>query len=369
MVRQTSTVGMEKNDEGANAEKRINAEERTDTEESAKSAGQEKGLCIKRREAFYCNVKLLLIFMVVYGHMIEGLIDTVEPLMQIYRVIYSVHMPMFLFLSGLFLKNRTSCLRQGRQMLLYYGVCQAVAVSLARIVGRQWNYGTPVWHLWYLLSLACMAGVGWCWYAVSERWQRLNNGGVKAAILVFTVLTACMAGGWSAVGRWFSLSRTICFLPYFMAGMFCPTRTNWRSRSFKIAGLAGLTVYILLYLGLGNVIPTALFYQADSYAMLGIEQGAILRMVCMIMALSLGLGVLALIPDRRFPFSKMGADTMWIYLLHAPMVKLPELVGLLAQTELPQHIWMALSPFLAIYIIFFLYKLFLWRRPLYSLPA
>lgn len=52
---------------------------------------------------FLLQYKLLLIFMVVYGHLLEGIMDNAEPLMQIYRIIYSVHMP--LFLSGLFLKS------------------------------------------------------------------------------------------------------------------------------------------------------------------------------------------------------------------------------------------------------------------------
>lgn len=147
------------------------------------AAGQETELRIKQREAFYCNIKLLLMFMVVYGHMIEGMIDNVEPLMQIYRVIYSVHMPLFLFLSGLFLKSRTGCRRQAKQMLLYYGVCQTAVVVLGRMAGMQLRLYTPAWTLWYL---ACMAGVGWCWYAATERWQRLNNGAVKAALLILT---------------------------------------------------------------------------------------------------------------------------------------------------------------------------------------
>lgn len=71
--------------------------------------------------------------MVVYGHMIEGMIGSVKPLMQIYRVIYSVHMPLFLFLSGLFLKSKAGCQRQAKQMLLYYGVCQTAVVVLGRI--------------------------------------------------------------------------------------------------------------------------------------------------------------------------------------------------------------------------------------------
>lgn len=323
----------------------------------------EEELRIKQREAFYCNVKLLLIYMVVYGHIIEGMIDSVEPLAQVYRVIYSVHMPLFLFLSGFFLKSRTSCLRQVKQMLLYYGACQSAAIVVGKMLGEQLSFCVPVWHLWYLLSLSCMAGLGWLWYVAAERWKWLNHILAKIVLFLMTAILACAAGEWSAVGRWLSLSRTICFLPYFLAGMFCPAGVSWKNSRARIAGLIGMALYLLLYLGPGRAVPAELFYQADSYSALGLNQGAFLRLICMLLAAALGLAILTLVPNRRFVFSKLGTDTFGIYLLHGPMIKILE------QIRIPMHVWIALSPFLAMYMIYFLYKLFQWRRPLYSLPT
>lgn len=328
-----------------------------------RAVGNEEGLRIKQREAFYCNVKLLLIFMVIYGHMIESMIDSVEPLAQVYRVIYSVHMPLFLFLSGFFLKSRISCLRQVKQMLLYYGACQSAVVLVGRMLGIQLSLGIPVWLLWYLLSLSCMAALGWLWYVAAERWEWLNHVVAKIVLLNLAVILACTAGEWSAVGRWLSLSRTICFLPYFLAGMFCPAGMNWKNIRVRIAGLIGLAVYLLLYFGPGRAVPTELFYQADSYSTLMLEQGVLLRLICMLLAAALGLTILTLVPDRRYVFSKLGTDTLGIYLLHGPMIKILE------QMWIPMHVWIALSPFLAMYMIYFLYKLFQWQRPLYSLPT
>lgn len=325
-------------------------------------AGQDTGVKIKQREAFYCNMKLLLIFMVVYGHLLEGIMDNAEPLEQIYRGIYSVHMPLFLFLSGLFLKNRTGCVRQMRQAFLYYAVCQTAVVAVGRVLGQQMSIGTPVWHLWYLLSLGCMAGLGWCWFVLTERWQQIDRGTVKAALLTVSVLIALAVGKYPAVGRWLSLSRTFCFLPFFLAGVFCSENMDWKSVRTKIVGLAGLGVWLFMYLMWGREIPIALFYQADSYDTLGISQGVRLRMICILLAVFLGLFLLAFVPNRRLPFSKVGADTLWIYLLHAPFVKLFELI------ELPWHVQIAVAPVLAVCIILFLYKLFQWKHQLYCLP-
>lgn len=317
---------------------------------------------IKQREAFYCNMKLLLIFMVVYGHLLEGIMDNAEPLIQIYRIIYSVHMPLFLFLSGMFLKNRAGCVRQMKQALLYYAVCQTAVVAVGRVLGQQMNLGTPVWHLWYLLSLGCMASLGWCWFVLAYRWPQIDRGTVKAALLTVSVLIALTVGKCPAVGRWLSLSRTFCFLPFFLAGVFCPENMDWKSVRVKIVGLIGLVAWPFMYLTWGKEIPTAMFYQADSYDTLGVGKGVWFRMICILLAVSLGLFLLAFVPDKRLPFSKVGADTFWIYLLHALFVKLFELI------EMPEHVQIAVTPFLAVCIIVFLYKLFQWKHQLYCLP-
>lgn len=225
-------------------------------------AEQDAEVKIKQREAFYCNIKLLLIFMVVYGHLLEGIMDNAEPLMQIYRIIYSVHMPLFLFLSGLFLKNRAGCARRMKQVLLYYAVCQTAVVVVGRVLGQQMNLDTPVWHLWYLLSLGYMAGLGWCWFVLAERWQQFDRGTAKVALLTVSVLLALIVGKCPGVGRWLSLSRTFCFLPFFLAGVFCPENMDWKSVRARIVGLAGLGVWLFMYLVWGKKIPTALFYQA-----------------------------------------------------------------------------------------------------------
>lgn len=55
---------------------------------------------LKKRDADYCNLKFVLMFLVVYGHLIEGRMEESVFLTQVYRLIYTVHMPLFLFLSG-----------------------------------------------------------------------------------------------------------------------------------------------------------------------------------------------------------------------------------------------------------------------------
>ncbi len=112
---------------------------------------------IKLRHADYCNLKLFLLYLVVYGHWIEAWIESSEVCLWQYRIIYLIHMPLFAFLSGLFLRNQEDCVKQIRRLLPLYGLLQLIAVVFG---GGQVSLLTPFWHLWYLLSYCFWAGFG-----------------------------------------------------------------------------------------------------------------------------------------------------------------------------------------------------------------
>lgn len=161
---------------------------------------------IKLRDAKYCNVKLFLIFLVIYGHLIEPWIDRSNVLLQQYRWIYFFHMPLFVFLSGLFIHTEKECLVALRKVFPLYVVLQMLAALLGR---GEVKLLTPYWHLWYLLSYCSWLGLTWLWF-------RFMRGRRKILILVGTVIVGCFVGYLPFVGRMFSLSRTFVFLPYFL---------------------------------------------------------------------------------------------------------------------------------------------------------
>ena len=243
---------------------------------------------VKLRSAYYCNLKLLLIYLVVFGHLLEPRLDDPE-LYLLYRLIYRFHIPLFAFLSGLFLRSSGGCLRQTGRMLPVYLACQAVAVALGQ---AQWH--TPWWILWYLLSLCC-------WNALSA--LLLKPGRRKWLIFALSVVLGCLAGAVPRIGRPFSLSRTLVFFPWFWLGVILKPETPWHR----------LRLPALLMLLLPHPdVSAAVLYQAGPCAPL-------LRLWCYGSALALGLLILSWTPRRRFPWTRAGADTLPAYLLHGPL--------------------------------------------------
>jgi len=244
---------------------------------------------VKFRNAFYCNLKLGLIFLVIYAHWIEPEIWSRPELYRLYRLIYLVHMPLFAFLSGLFLKN---WVRQLGRTLVLYLLCQAIAVAVG---GIPWD--TPFWHLWYLLSLSC-----WLLSGPLAARRRLH-----VPVLLLSLASGCLAGLVPWIGRSWSLSRTIVFFPWFWLGAMLPPDIPWHR--LRIPGLFALGVV----LASDPQFSVVTLYHAAPCS-------PFLRLQCYGYALLLGLFLLSWCPRRRLPWTRAGADTMAAYLLHGPLV-------------------------------------------------
>lgn len=260
---------------------------------------------IKLREAKYCNLKLFLIFLVIYGHMIEPRIWKSDVLMVQYKWIYLIHMPLFSFLSGLFINREKDCRVQLMKILPLYILLQAVAVLIGNGMVKTL---TPWWYLWYLLSYCNWLCLVWLWF-------RVCKGKGRFLLLVCSIIIGCLAGLFPYIGREFSLSRTLVFLPYFWAGVILTPSYDWKK--LRILGIAAFVIALAIMLHIGDEIPVVFLYQATSYEN---ENGVVLRLICYLLGGLLGLFLLTISPTIRLPFSKMGTNTMLTYLLHAPIV-------------------------------------------------
>lgn len=170
---------------------------------------------------------------------------------------------------------------------------------------------TPCWTLWYLLSYCFWAGFGWLWF----HFERPKS---KWFIIAATILIGGLAGYIPWLDRTWSGSRTVVFFPYFFAGLICSPDIQWQKyRRFGLAAFAIAAGGILFW---GKQIPVTFLYQAAPFGTL--ENGFILRLFCYYIGGLLGFFLLTITPRKRFPFTKAGANTLPVYLIHAPVVLL-----------------------------------------------
>lgn len=277
------------------------------------------------RVALWDNARLLLILLVVFGHLIEGIRSEpgVKPL---YDVVYAFHMPGFLLIAGWFARGDVLDAKGLTATAKLFATWLLVEAGWAigwRLAGHEAFPESflvvPRWTLWFLVALACMR-------------LALPLLALTRFPLLASVLVSLAVGVLPDVGTPFSASRTFALLPVFVLG--------WRLRSTGLgdaawfrtpplavragaAAAALAAVGAVLLLRRTPSFTEQLLFWRRGYAAMDFDTGTgvLLRLTVGVLAVVLVLALLLLVPRRSLPLSSLGASTMTIYLLHAPIVQ------------------------------------------------
>ena len=267
---------------------------------------------IKKRDYGFDNLKLFLIVLVVLGHLLEEI--SLEGNLGIIRsVIYSFHMPLFIFISGYFSKNgQNRCSRALSDYLIPFFVFN----SLYTVLFTKYtilNIFLPKYAFWYLLSL-------FFWNVGIEAVSKFKP------ILIISVLLGLYCGLFDDIDRLFSLSRTICFFPFFILGYKFSDEKIKKLRSFNkalpiicIALCAGATAM----LNYKEIIPVKMYEMIQSYGKNGVENlsGVLQRLIIYVLAFALVLSIVAVVPNKEHWFTEYGKRTVCIYIFSSFLIK------------------------------------------------
>ncbi len=252
------------------------------------------------------NAKFALILLVVLGHTMEVAGDQSS---AFYRLIYLFHMPAFVCIAGYFSKQFRPA--QLFTLLWQYALFQALYCLFAKFVLGQkitlaWALTTPYWIMWFLFSLLC-----WKLLALLARRAR------PPLMLAGAVLLSLLSDLAPAIDYDFSLSRTLAFFPFFLAGLYLQNEGLHRLRRIPRWLAAG--VFAVSFLALAAFrFPHVLLYGTLPYERLHLSPLAGASFFLLLYAWG-GLLVacfLALVPARELPVSRMGARSLQCYLLH-----------------------------------------------------
>lgn len=272
------------------------------------------------RTFYFDNIKFILITLVVIGHSIEGSIGLSSNIKLVYNIIYSFHMPLFVFISGYFsknIKNDEKLLSRVTKTFIYYIVLQFLyCIFNIYILGDksfQITFVNPYWLTWYLLSFGT-------WLLIMPYIPRPKYS-IPAAFII-SILT----GYDSNVGYYLSLSRTITFFPYFLMGYFCKKEhiLSVKNKIKKQHALLGLLVIFLIIYITNNKVDYRWLYGSYPYSQLSSPgyPKFIIRLLLYIVSTAESFFVMILVPKKSFIFTKIGSQTIWIYGLHGFIIKL-----------------------------------------------
>lgn len=266
-----------------------------------------------KRFAYFDNAKLLLIYLVVFGHMIQPFIESSQGMNTLYMWVYTFHMPAFIFLAGFFAKGSKTWqhfIHLGKKLLIPYIIFQVLYSTYFYFIGKS-NWQTslfyPHWSLWFLLSLLS-------WHILLHWFKRL-----PPAIGIFLSVQIGLTVGYIGdIGHMYSLSRTFVFFPFFLVGYWV-TKDHvmfLKRHSVKILSLAMMAI-IAVGIYIAPEFNSGWLLASKSYDDLGLPYlGGFARTFVYLTSAMMGLGFLAWVPTKRFIWTKLGERTLYVYLLH-----------------------------------------------------
>lgn len=273
------------------------------------------------KERYYLldNAKIALILLIIFGHLIELNIGKSITYKAIYLTIYSFHIPMFVFISGVLSKGQISSAYIKRNisgliipLLVFQVLYEILELMVHGSLSAHTTNLQPYWILWYLISLFT--------------WRLMLSAFIALRYPIFlSTLIAIIAGYSSCTGYYLGISRTLTFFPIFLVGYyFGPDLFN--KLKFRGSNILFMTVLasVFFVFVFNHDINHRWMYGSYAYPNLGHKEwyAGIYRLALYSISLAVGLSFVGLLPFGQKSISRFGKNTLFIYLWHGVYVKL-----------------------------------------------
>ena len=272
---------------------------------------------MKTRDFLFDNYRAFLIIFVVLGHFIEPSYTETAYLTNLKYFIFAFHMPAFIFISGYFAVKKSSPGKLIQKLLVPYLIFEVIYYfTYENIIHKETELDLlyPKFSLWFLLAIFCYKLV--IHYAVRIPYH-----------LPLAILGGLAIGFFGMASNFISIPRIVYFFPFFILGyhfrekdILGKVRRSRYAKGFTAAAVLVIAAFIL-YLALDTAhldVTPKIFYGRYNYDFL--EQtpltGIAVRIVAYFVGALLTLALLFVMPKGETPFSKLGRDTMSVYLFH-----------------------------------------------------
>jgi fucose 4-O-acetylase-like acetyltransferase len=274
------------------------------------------------RDKYWDSLKFVLIFLVVYGHIVAHYLGKSHFNMAIFNLIYLFHIPLFIFISGRFshvkdIKKYKKGIVRLVETYVVFQIIRTIASVLFEKAVLSWDcLIIPNWILWYHVALIYWRlMVYFIYLKAGQQWIQQHR-----LMIVLASFAISIMAGFIPVGDAFSLQRALSFLPFFVMGYYS-VDFDIRDKCKKIPVTISLLIFIVifgilyrLHMNLDYVHHCSFPYWAEDNAHTLLRLG--LRCLFLIIAIVLGAFVMGLVPSNKV-LAKWGSTTMFIYIYHS----------------------------------------------------
>ena len=317
------------------------------------------------------NIKFLAILLVVIGHAINFLTEADGNMLEksLYLTIYSIHMPLFIFISGLFLKPMDKSTKFPKQKVISYiliGIVLRIIMAVLRLLlGKNMSYSLLDMYdsfTWFMWAMAVFITLIWIFREYNTK-----------IILMLSLLIGCMAGYDKFLGDKFAHMRIVVFLPFFVAGyMIKPEQlSGFLSKKWvKVVSIFVAVGFVALFFINTDIYHylRPIFTGRNSFEVLGrfSKFGFAVRLLCYAISALFGLAVMSLVPNKNLGIiTKTGTKTLQIYFWHQAFLLLLSHLGVYGHISSLTGDTIAT----AVYILIAVAVTFVCSLPVFSFPT
>ena len=266
-------------------------------------------------------LKFILITLVIMGHvpLIDGLIGTgwmykCDKLSyHTMTAIYAFHMPLFVFLSGLFTKQYgwINQFGKSKKLIILFLLFQSIDLIMALFIEQNGltlrRIVTPCFALWYLVDL-------FYWRMMTSMLNRRDR-----QTTLFVSIALSLLAGYIPIGSEFGFQRFFSFMPYFVVGHYYGQEILARINKIQVTPPQWATVITLLSL-IGFCVSFNPYWLTSIISPYSNIYGSVMRLIYILYSSVLSGLILIVMShihkDVLRSCSKYGKDTLYIYLLH-----------------------------------------------------
>ncbi|MCH5266895.1 MAG: acyltransferase family protein [Lachnospiraceae bacterium] len=299
------------------------------------------------------NVKGALIFLVVLGHVLNLYTSDFKDARIMFLLISTFHMPLFLFVSGLFSKKTVREKNYKKVvpfLVLYFFIIIIRRVTM--IIAKQeftTHFFTDDGAQWYCLVL-------FYYYLITIALRNVN----KKYVMICSITLACFIGYDPSIGDFLTLSRTIVFFPFFYLGYcFEPESLEkaFLNIWIRISAAAVLVISVLIVCAQGDEIYwiRPLLTGRNPFSSLGEEYadyGGLIRFCYYFVSALVSACFIAIIPNKSKILTLTGNRSLQIYALHFVVLMLlvhkADMINVLAELCPAYHMWLSIPVTIAI---------------------
>jgi len=234
--------------------------------------------------------------------------------------IYSVHMPIFIIISGMLAANKLS----GEQvkklatttllpLLIFTLIYEVFNLVIFKSISSYTLNLQPYWILWFLYSMFF--------------WKLILPLALKLKFPLLTALTiSLIAGYFEEIGYFLGISRTLYFFPFFIVGYYLKNSKYSLEYFQKLPKSVYITIIIanLAFFYFNSDIQHQWLFGSLSYAFFEydflIATGIKIAFYSISFVSSIAL--LMLFPRKKYKFTKYGSNSLFVYVWHGFFIKL-----------------------------------------------